>query len=482
MEPVSFLLRRELYLFKIGAAPGNDFFRAGADSIVRASSVDCQDKNGIRICTRSYRSCTNMLVSLVFCTIGLVILTYAADKLVEGASNLAINIGVSKMVIGLTIVAAGTSLPELVVSVNASLKGNPALSLGNVVGSNIMNVALILGIASLIQPIACERQMVRRETPIMIAMTGLVWYMAHTGSVITPYEGLVLIGLFFCYTIMSYIIGRRENAIAEEMKEKADEVVTADEQTEAKPTTLHNIIYVFGGLVGLVIGAELLVRGAVTIAQSLGISDEIIGLTLIAIGTSLPELATSIVAARKGQSDISVGNVVGSNLFNLLGIVGCAAALPLVIPGATPANYLIVSPNMLGIHIPLMFVVGLGVLPLMRTGMKIVRLEGAFLLACYIAYTVMLYQTAGSDAPTPAPAPAVSIEAPAQGNGQTATATTATAQPASAAAVIDNAPIPEPASISDSTPHPALQIPLASETSGITPDLPPAASAAMTTP
>jgi len=425
-----------------------------------------------------------MLVSLVFCTIGLVILTYAADKLVEGASNLAINIGVSKMVIGLTIVAAGTSLPELVVSVNASLKGNPALSLGNVVGSNIMNVALILGIASLIQPIACERQMVRRETPIMIAMTGLVWYMAHTGNVITPYEGLVLIGLFFCYTIMSYIIGRRENAIAEEMKEKADEVVTADEQTETKPTTLHNIIYVFGGLVGLVVGAELLVRGAVTIAQSLGISDEIIGLTLIAIGTSLPELATSVVAARKGQSDISVGNVVGSNLFNLLGIVGCAATLPLIIPGATEANYLIVSNNMLGIHIPLMFVVGLGVLPLMRTGMKIVRLEGAFLLACYIAYTVMLYQTAGSEAPAPAPAPvpAVSIQAPAQGNGQTATATAVTAQPTPAAAVIDNTPVPEPASISGSTPYPTLQIPLASETSGISPELPTAASAAVTTP
>lgn len=423
-----------------------------------------------------------MLLSLVFCTIGLVILTYAADKLVEGASNLAINIGVSKMVIGLTIVAAGTSLPELVVSVNASLKGNPALSLGNVVGSNIMNVAMILGIASLIQPIACERQMVRRETPIMIAVSGLVWYMASTGNVISPKEGLILVSLFVAYTLMSYIIGRRENAIAEEMKEKADEIIATAEETEAKPTTLNNIIYVFGGLVGLVIGAELLVRGAVSIAQSFGISDEIIGLTLIAIGTSLPELATSVVAARKGQSDISVGNVVGSNIFNLLGIVGCAAALPLVIPGATPANYLIVSPNMLGIHIPLMFVVGLGVLPLMRTGMKIVRLEGAFLLACYIAYTVMLYQTAGSDAPTPAPAPAVSIQAPAQGNGQTATATAETAQPGSTGAVIENAPTPEPASISDSTPYPELQIPLASETAGTAVTTPVAASEAVTTP
>lgn len=381
-----------------------------------------------------------MLPSLILCTIGLVILTYAADKLVEGASNLAINLGVSKMVVGLTIVAAGTSLPELVVSVNASLKGNPALSLGNVVGSNIMNVALILGIASLIQPIACEKQMVKRETPIMIAVTALVWYMAHTDKIITPYEGLLLIALFFAYTAMSYFIGRRENAIAEEIREKADAVLVESEP-EAKPTTTKNIVYVLGGLVGLVIGAEALVRGAVTIAQSFGISDEIIGLTLIAIGTSLPELATSIVAARKGQSDISLGNVVGSNIFNLLGIVGCAAALPLIIPGATEANYLQVSPNMLGIHIPLMFVVGLGVLPIMRTGMKIVRLEGAFLLACYIAYSVMLYQTAGSDTPAPAPAstPTASIEAP------------ATVEAASTAATIDNSANTE------------LQIPLASE-------------------
>ena len=264
------------YLFRIGAASGNEYFRAGADSIARNSCSHLQGDKWHTGRAKSYRSYTNMLGSLVFCAIGLVILTYAADKLVEGASNLAINIGVSKMVIGLTIVAAGPPMTELVVRVNASLKGNPALSLGNVVGSNI---------------------------------------------------------------------------------------------------------------------------------------------------------------------------------FNLLGIVGCAAALPLVIPGSTPANYLIVSPNMLGIHIPLMFVVGLGVLPIMRTGMKIVRLEGALLLACYIAYTVMLYQTAGSESPKPSPVPAISIEAPAPGNGQTATATAETAQPASATAVFESAPaLPTAASATVTTP------------------------------
>ncbi len=382
-----------------------------------------------------------MLFSLVLCAIGLVILTFAADKLVEGASNLAINLGVSKMVVGLTIVAAGTSLPELVVSVNASLKGSPAISLGNVVGSNIVNVALILGLAALIQPIACGKQMVRREAPIMIAVAGCLWYMAKTGNIISPAEGICLLVLFFAYTIMSYVIGRRENAIAEEMKEVANEIINSPEEVETKLTTGQNIGYILGGLVGLVIGAEALVRGAVTIAQSMGISDEIIGLTLIAIGTSLPELATSIVAARKGQSDIALGNVVGSNIFNILGIVGCSAALPLVIPGATEANYLSVSPAMLGIHIPLMVVVSLGVLPIMRTGMKIVRLEGALLIAAYIAYSVMLYQTAGSDSPTPPVATPAAIEAPAQGNGQSSIPA---ALGSGAAAIVEN---PSPAVI-----------------------------------
>jgi len=350
--------------------------------------------------------------------IGLVFLTYAADKLVEGASNLAINIGVSKMVIGLTIIAAGTSLPELVVSVNASIKGNPSLSLGNVVGSNIMNAALILGIAAMISPISCDKQMVRREAPIMIVVAGILWYMAYTGSVITPHEGLLLIGLFFAYTIMSYIIGRRESAIAAELKEQAEKVVAEAQDEEVRPTTARNVGYIVFGLIGLVVGAEALVRGAVAIALSLGVSDEIIGLTLIAIGTSLPELATSVIAARKGQSDIALGNVVGSNIFNILGIVGCAAVLPLFLPGASESSYLAVSPNMLGIHIPLMVVVSLGVLPIMRTDMKIVRAEGALLLAVYIAYSVMLYQSSGSDVQATPVKPVTSIEVPTPGNSQ----------------------------------------------------------------
>lgn len=331
-----------------------------------------------------------MVYSIIFCIIGFIILSYAADKMVEGASNLAINFGVSKTVIGLTIVAAGTSLPEMVVSINASIKGNPALSLGNVVGSNIMNVALILGIASLIKPIQCCREIVRRETPIMIFASLTMWYMAYTDSVVTPLEGMLMFVMLFAYTGLSYYWSRKESAIAAEIAEKYDEIAVSE--GEEKLTTGTNIFYVIAGMVGLVIGSESLVRGAVDIAVVFGLSDEIIGLTLIAIGTSLPELATSIVAARKGQSEIALANVVGSNIFNVLGIVGCASAISWF--NATPeTQVLVVSPNMLGIHIPLMVVVSLAVLPIMSTGMRIIRAEGALLVAVYLAYNVILFQT-----------------------------------------------------------------------------------------
>lgn len=367
-----------------------------------------------------------MFVDLILCIIGLAALVYAADKLVEAASNLALNFGVSKMVIGLTIVAAGTSLPEFVVSINSSIKGNPALSLGNVVGSNIMNIALILGITALILPINSTKVMVKREIPIMIAITALAWIFAKTDSVITPNEGFVLLLIFFAYNIMSYTIGKREAKLAEEYEEEAERIVTivppqkaSNENTDEKasekevqevktnesksenkeeeeklPGIGKNILYIVIGLVGMVIGSELLVRGAVSIAKTLGVSNELIGLTLVAIGTSLPELATSIVAAKKGQSDLSVGNVLGSNIFNISAIVGTAAFVPLFTSNSASKIYLNVSPEMLSLHIPIMMVVAVILLPIVITDMKISRKEGAFFLAIYICYTIMLIQSA----------------------------------------------------------------------------------------
>lgn len=336
-----------------------------------------------------------MFIDLLLCIVGLALLVYAADKLVEGASNLALNFGVSKMVIGLTIVAAGTSLPEFVVSLNSSIKGNPALSLGNVVGSNIMNIALILGITAVILPINCTKVMIKREVPIMIAVTALTWIFAKTDSTITPTEGLILFVIFISYNIMSYIIGKREAQISAELTEEANKIVLEKAEEEEKvPTMAFNIFCIIGGLVGMVLGSECLVRGAVSIAKALSVSDEIIGLTLVAIGTSLPELATSIVAAKKGQSDLSVGNVVGSNIFNITAIVGTAAVVPMFMQNTTAANYLQVSSDMLTLHIPLMMAVAVVLLPIMFTDMKITRKEGVFFLIVYIAYTIMLVKSA----------------------------------------------------------------------------------------
>lgn len=330
-----------------------------------------------------------MLFNLLLCAIGFFVLSYAADKLVEGASNLALNLGVSKLVIGMTIVAAGTSLPEMVVSVNASLKGNPELSLGNVVGSNIMNAALILGIAALIQPIACQRQTIRREVPIMIGGAILLWFFAHTDQTITLNEGLIFVALFFLYIYLSYRWSKEEPETQESHEEGSDSV---------PPSALRNFAFIGGGLVGLVIGSEVLVRGATEIARSIGVSDEVIGLTLIAIGTSLPELATSVVAARKGHSEITLGNVVGSNIFNIFGIAGCASVVCSFngIPGSDILN---VSNNMLGIHIPLMVAISMSVLPIMSTGLKIVRAEGVLLVCFYLAYNVILFQSSEMSKP-----------------------------------------------------------------------------------
>ena len=361
-----------------------------------------------------------MFIDLVLCIIGLVVLVYSADKLVEAASNLALNLGVSKMVVGLTIVAAGTSLPEFFVSLTSSIQGNPSLSLGNVVGSNIMNIALILGLTALILPINSKKEMVKREVPIMIAVTALAWIFAKTDSMFTPVEGVILLAVFVVYNIASYVIGKREAKLAKEYAEEADKVIpeaqekkeeaqekkeenqekAESESNEAKaeseekplPGIKSNVLWLIAGLVGLGIGSKLLVDSATKIAVALGVSSEVIGLTIVAIGTSLPELVTSVVAARKGQSDLSIGNVLGSNIFNITAIIGTASIIPWFMSTSAESNYLVVSPDMLSLNIPIMMVVAVILLPIMITDMKVSRKEGAFFLAIYICYTIMLVQ------------------------------------------------------------------------------------------
>lgn len=342
-----------------------------------------------------------MLLNLVLVIAGLVILTLAADWLVEGASALAHRIGVSPLLIGLTIVAAGTSAPELVVSVQASFENNPGICVGNAVGSNIFNAAAILGIAALIHPIAVSRAVIWRDVPVMIGSALLAWFMARDRLFSRP-ESALLLFLLVLYTGASYWQARKKpdenplphipapNELLEDLTQGGTESAPAqaDGSSEtpapAKPSTIGRELGLIAvGLIAMIAGSKMLLVGAVAFAKYFGLSDEVIGLTLIAAGTSLPELATSTMAAWKGESEIAIGNVVGSNIFNILGILGFAGTL---LP-------LQVSEHMFGIDIPIMVVVSLGVLPIMRTGMKISRPEGIILLGTFIVYTWYLFQT-----------------------------------------------------------------------------------------
>ena len=384
-------------------------------------------------------------IDLLLCILGIAALVYSADKLIESASKFALNLKFSKMAIGLTITAIGTSLPELFVSLNSSLKGDHALSLGNIIGSNIMNIALILGISAIILPINSTKEIVKREIPFMISVTALFWIFARTDSRITPNEGIILIAIFIVYNIIIYLLSKKESRLTEEYveetnkivsitkwdikeepseeeqktSEKPDESANPDEKTKeetnnSKPSnnTLVNVLWIIGGIAGLVIGSELLVKSAINIAAAAGLSTEIIGLTLVALGTSIPELATSIIASRKGESEISVGNVLGSNIFNITVVVGIIAIIPLFYQNPNLDLNLEVSEQMLNINIPIIMVFSVVLLPIMLTDMMISRKEGAFFLIIYICYTIMLLQGAlkPSETTEPSSAPVVQEE------------------------------------------------------------------------
>ena len=307
---------------------------------------------------------------ILFLILGLVALFIGAEGLIRGSSALALKIGITPLVVGLTVVAFGTSTPELVVSLKAALIGNSSISLGNVVGSNIANIALILGIASVIRPLDVHANVIRREIPIMIGLTVLLIVLLIDGE-LSFIDGLIFVIGIITYTIANVVMAR---------KEKNTEV--EEEFKEGLKTRLGvpvSIILIIGGLALMILGANLFVTSSISIAKAIGVSDAIIGLTIIAIGTSLPELITSIVASYKNESDIAIGNVVGSNIFNILGILGITA---LVIP---------ISSEGIGyIDFGVMLFTALILLPLSKTGFKISRLEGLFLVAGYIVYIYYL--------------------------------------------------------------------------------------------
>jgi cation:H+ antiporter len=300
---------------------------------------------------------------------GLVLLALGAEGLVRGSSSIALRIGVTPLVIGLTIVAFGTGSPEMIVSLQAALGGNSDLALGNIVGSNICNVALILGVAALARPLHVRSALLHREVPVMIAVTLLLVALIHDGE-LGRMDGAILTLGAIGYTAWAYLGARRERN-AEVAAEFAQEL------PKPQASQWRSILLVLGGFAGLLIGANILVSGAVVIAEAIGMSQVVIGLTVIAIGTSLPELATSVVAALRNDADVAFGNVLGSNILNILLILGVVAMIqPISGAGLRPLD--------LGVLVATAILV----FPLMWRGRILNRWEGAVLLAGYVAYLI----------------------------------------------------------------------------------------------
>ncbi len=335
---------------------------------------------------------------------GLVLLVAGGESLVRGAASLARRIGMSSLVVGLTVVAFATSAPELAVTLDAVLGGEPDLAVGNVVGSNIANVLLVLGASAVLLPLAVTAQVVRVDLPVMLGLSGLLLVVALDGR-IGALDGLLLLAVLAGYTVLAVVLGRRNTG--------GGHVETSPEPTTPEPTTPGHrpdedapptgtgsrgrlsagpdLVLVAVGVGLLVLGANLLVDGAVAIASSFGVSSLVIGLTVVAAGTSLPELVTSLVAARRGERDMAVGNVVGSNIFN----IGLVLGLPALIGGAG----IPVPPAAIALDLPLMIAASLALLPVAFTGFRIARWEGALFLGLYVAYMAyVLLAAAGHDA------------------------------------------------------------------------------------
>ena len=319
-----------------------------------------------------------MTLAILSIIIGLALLVWSADRFVEGSAVVARHFGVPPLLVGMLIIGFGTSAPEMVVSAISSWQGNPGLALGNAYGSNITNIALILGLTALISPIAVHSQIVRRELPILIAVTALTVFLLWDGDV-SRLDAVVLLVVFGLLTAWSIQQGLRQRA----------DTLTVEIEQELDSITMslgRAIFWLVIGLLFLIISSRLLVWGAVEIAQGLGVSDLIIGLTIVAIGTSLPELASSLIAARRGEHDLAIGNVIGSNLFNTLTVVGIAGAIhPMSIASEVLTRDILV----MGLLTIFLFILGYG----FRGEGRINRIEGGVLLLCYIAYTAFLITT-----------------------------------------------------------------------------------------
>ena len=322
-------------------------------------------------------------MNLLLFIAGLAALVLGANLLVRGASRLALSFGISPLVVGLTVVAFGTSAPEVAVSVGAALQGQTDIAVGNVVGSNVFNVLFILGLSALIVPLVVNVQLIRQEVPIMIGASLLLLVLMQDGRV-GLFDGALLLALLFAYTAYLVVQSRAEtqsarDTFAEELPGPAPGAWDASMPVQ--------VALVVAGLALLVMGSEWLVTAAVAFARSLGVSDLVIALTIVAAGTSMPEVATSIVAALKGERDIAVGNIVGSNTFNILGCIGLSGL------AAGPAG-LGVAPQVMAFDIWVMVATAMACLPIFISGREIARWEGGLFLAYYAAYAAWLILSA----------------------------------------------------------------------------------------
>lgn len=322
-----------------------------------------------------------MTTAFLAVAFGLILLVWSADRFVEGSASTARHFGMPPLLIGMVIVGFGTSAPEMMVSSLAALQGNPGIAIGNAYGSNIANIALILGLTALISPIAVHSQVLRKELPILLAVTVLAAWQVSDGE-ITRKDALVLLCVFGGLMVWTIWQGmqKKSDPLGKEIEDELEIHVMPVRRA---------VIWLVVGLVSLIISSRILVWGAIEIAHGFGVSDLIIGLTVVAVGTSLPELASSLIAARKGEHDIALGNVLGSNMFNTLAVVGIAGTIHPVTVGPEVFSRDIMVMAVLTVSL---FVICYG----FRKPGRINRLEGATLLACFAGYTAFLVSTAFS--------------------------------------------------------------------------------------
>ncbi|PIS30767.1 MAG: calcium:proton exchanger [Candidatus Marinimicrobia bacterium CG08_land_8_20_14_0_20_45_22] len=313
-----------------------------------------------------------MFTIIMLQVIGVALLYIGAEGLVKGGSSVSLRWGLSPLFVGLTIVAFGTSAPELVVSIEAATDMHGAISIGNVLGSNIFNIAVILGLSALICPVKIHRQLVIIDMPILIGVS-VLFFIIFLDFQVTRLEGLSLFLGIVGYTTFSLIYAKKQY-------QKGIEFIHEDDIPKPTRSVTMDFLFITGGLGALILGSHFFVKGAIGMARILSISEAVIGLTIVSVGTSLPELATSIVAAFRKETDIAVGNIVGSNIFNLLAIVGIASLVhPIDGTGIAMTDMFV------------MIMTAVLLLPLMRTGYTIKRLEGALLLLVYTGYLFYLW-------------------------------------------------------------------------------------------